>query len=738
MVTFANVDTTIHVSCGVLSTLLVHAALWSAAFSVARAWPAQITLADRLLVAFSVALFQSVAITLAAAAVGMMTPVVVGGLSLAISAALLFFTDGWRQLKTFKAEIAEASGNRIKEIAQSEPLTIVASAPGIVFFLVVFSYAVIRPPMGYDPLNYHLTIAATAFQSGTFPVVFFPPYFDLYAWFPANGAVFTLWTIMWMGCDLWLPFVNLPFLLALFLAIYLLAKDLGLCRSVSVALTSAFLTMPLFAMLATEAYVELPLWAMFFVASRFALLAARLDSNLFFFVAGLCGLMIGTKTTGFLLAILVFAWYAIAAFRLNSLYLQCLFRSSIFLFAGVVLFGSYFYIRNYLLSGNPLYPYPVRLAGFEIFKGQADLDVVLSRTTVLGYLDFWQDLGRIFYALIGDTTKITKFSWSLGPTGFAALLIGPPFALCGLFLSRYRREYLILTIAGLVIVLAWLFLPFSGEFLLFNVRFVWPGVVLFGLLATSAFISIFQPQPFILVALILALQTSSFFFTHAPVSATTGGILACTLVIVGFTMLLARISRRLGVKIEGFSFPASRPRLAFVVASMLAITILVVAFWHEHREQTRVASYREATDQLLVSEYADCLAAVERQVPRGTLAVALEAQSHGFLYPLFGSHFQRQVIYIHNGPEDSRLHSDYPSGNPRQSPDKDAWLRHLALAAPDALLVFLNPVEGSKPIESTWAESRADLFQVQYRSPWCELYRVEKLRLPSLSHIIGQ
>lgn len=731
-----SVDGVLHVIVGSLLTLLIHGALWAGAWTMSGALSASHGLGDRLLATFSLALFQAVGITLGAAALGLLNPAVVGAASVAVSTALaLSARMACRGRAAGKARApgppiaGRAIAHAIDEFWVSDPLTPVVAVPGVAFFLLLFLQAIPRPPMGFDSLNYHLTIAATAIQTHGFPIVFLPPYFDLYAWFPANGAVFSIWTLLWMGCDLWVAFVNVPFLAALVVSLYLLARDLGLERAPSAALTSAFVTVPMFAMLATESYVEVPLWAMFFVALRFALISAREEAGAFPVVAGLCGVMAGTKTVGLLLAFLVFAVHASVAFRPSLDSVGILLRRAAYVLAGFLIFGSFFYIRNYIESGNPIYPVPVRVFGLEVFPGQTDLDSRLGATTVAAHLDFLWSSGNLVRAILGEVFT-PNASWGLGPTGLAAILLGLPFGWKALA-ARTHRPASALFVAGLLVLAAWFCLPYGGKFLFSNVRFAFPGAVLLGLVAASGLSGILPSRPPLLTSGIVLLQVSSFYFANVPVSTTAGVAAAALAVMAGLAVLARRLADDRNVSLQGFRLPASRPRRALVLAGVLGIALFAVARWHDTRDRGRIASYRDATEpyQLQVAENADCLAAVERHVPRGRLAVALEPHCRGFLFPLFGSHLQREVLYVHNGPEDSRLHSDYPSGNPRLRPDLNSWLRHLAEASPDALLVFLDPVEGEIPIESHWASVRRDLFRLEFRSDRCELHQIDKRRL---------
>ncbi len=726
-----TVDSGLHVLLGVTLTLLVHGALWVGAASVAAVWPAALGVADRLLVAFSLAVFQVVGLTLAAAALGLLKAEVLGFASVTLSVVAVIATCRLRRagiLALFEfggpRELVLAVWVRLRSIASSDPMVFLVLAPGAAFFALLYLYALPRPPMGFDPLNYHLTIAATAIQTGTFPIVFFPPYFDLYAWFPANGTIFSIWTMLWMGCDLGLALVNLPFLAAMGLALYLLARGLGVGRTTSAAVASALSTVPMMAMLATEAYVEVPMWALFFVALRFATKSGPgSGSGLFGLTAGLCGVLTGVKSNALLLVVLILLIHLAPASRLDRAFLRGLLRRIGLLLFAMVIFGSYFYIRNYLLSGNPVYPYPVKVFGVEVFPGQPDRDSRLFAASIAANFDYLWESGKLLKAIVGDVW--TPFaSWGLGPTGLASLLLGATAGLWSAIGSRNRVASAFL-LAGLVNLAAWFVMPYGGNFLFYNVRFAYPSVALLGLLAAHALERAWPNRPALLWA-ILVCQVLTFFFTNISITAGLGWTLACVAAVAGVgglctrapalrTWMTARLTR-------------SRSRQCLLVGVLAGLAVYLIAHWHDVSERDRIASYREATEpyRLQVSVFADCLAAVERHLPRGRLAVALEPYRRGFLSPLFGSHLQREVFYVHNGPESSRLHSDYPYGNPRLAPDEGSWLRHLAQASADALLVYLDANENVVPIESQWAASRPERFRLLYRSEWCELYRIDR------------
>lgn len=184
---------------------------------------------------------------------------------------------------------------------RKEPSLLFALSPVVAFYLALYTTAIFSPPLGYDPLNYHLTIAATAIQRHDLSPVFFPRFFHLYAYFPENALLFSIWIMLLVGCDLLLSFVNAPFLLLWLFSVYKIARHIHISRHLSLLLSSTTLTFPMMAHLATEAYAEPVLWACFFGAIRFALLGTK------GFVPAmlLCGILFGTKITSIPLSLLV-------------------------------------------------------------------------------------------------------------------------------------------------------------------------------------------------------------------------------------------------------------------------------------------------------------------------------------------------------------------------------------------------------------------------------------------------
>jgi len=127
--------------------------------------------------------------------------------------------------------------------------------------------------------------------------------------------------------------------------------------------------------------------------------------------------------------------------------------------------------------------------------------------------------------------------------------------------------------------------------------------------------------------------------------------------------------------------------------------------------------------RIAMNIYADCLEAVEKHVPKGKVAIALN-ETAGFMYPFLGMHLERELTYINIGHDDFRLHYMFPMANPRASEDKEAWIRRVMDASPDALLVLRVTGDRDEPVEKRWAIERQDIFKKMFQDEWCSLFLI--------------
>ena len=239
--------------------------------------------------------------------------------------------------------------------------------------------------VGDNALTYHLPSAAQWLQTGRLGLYntwFFNPA-NTYS--PLAGSTFLVWLIAPIGTDLIAQFAQMPALILIFLAIVQIARSLGVRVSIgALAATGALLSRPFI----SEAILvkDDQFLAAFFLAAVAGCASERLKDRLGPWRIGIAiGLFFATKYTALLTAP-IFLLLIDAPFRarhqadLNENELLLHQRRIIGLPTGglfwwfavlgsIVIIAGPWYVRNWILTANPLYPVPIGLPGVEIFKG---------------------------------------------------------------------------------------------------------------------------------------------------------------------------------------------------------------------------------------------------------------------------------------------------------------------------------------------------------------------------------
>jgi hypothetical protein len=717
-------DSLLHVTAGSAFFAALNLALLAGAGHAAGAFRGLVPL-DRLLATLSIAAMQIVAVLTGCGALGLIAPLPVAAASLVCSLALFLGTRRQGSL----AWVRELKTDLQGAMADSPHLAWIA-APAAATGIIALAYAASRPPLGFDSLTYHLTLAAHMMRTGDLSLFYFPHFFDLYAYMPANGDLFSVWTMLPFSCDFLLPFVNLPFVAMLALGLYRTARELGTSRAASLAVASALSTPPVFLTVLTESYVDLPLFACFAAALRFALVGARLGSTgTLVLSAGLAGLMIGTKSTGLLPAAIIFLLHALLVLppaRPWPRAAAAIGRHAAWMVAGTLLLGAAFYVRNWLASGNPLYPVPLDLPGLPPFPGQEHLRNSLGHTTLFAYLEHALRTGQWLSALLGET--FTPYSaWGLGPVGLAAIATAPLTPILAVLARRAgldplrHRALQVLVLLGVFATVAYVFTPYSGKFMVFNVRFLYPAVAMFAVAAAGALTVVGVPGTH-LVAAFLLLQVGGFWFSNLPITSRAGLILVAAALALP---LLPAAAAALARHRRPDQPPRPRWRRALTTLAIVALVLAGLTALHDHRDRNRYQAWRQADEpfRLVVRHMADCWSALDRALPAGRVAVAAEDSRNAFLFPLFGSHLSRDVLYVNVMSPDRRAAHLWPEGRIRTRPDRATWLAHLDAADPDVLFLFRD-AEEDIPVESRWVRDLPERFEPIRIDETCAVYRV--------------
>jgi len=544
------------------------------------------------------------------------------------------------------------------------------------------------PPLATDALTYHLPAAVQWLQHrriDLFATWFFNPA-NTYS--PLAGSLFGCFLLAPVGNDALARFVQIgPLLLIFFSLIQLGRRCGGSTPAATILALAAVLSRPLLSQ-SDLAKDDL------FVAAFFCVVAANLAAdNLHqpFSAARIgiaLGLMLATKYTA-LLALPMFLLALDAPLRARWRW-----RHWTCAIGAMLMLAGPWYLRNWILTGNPVFPVTVNL-GLIHFPGLFSVSPSrllaaprgLRATLMEGYFGMPPAL-FILLALAWAAALLRTARSLLADPQRRLLILGPPI---GLLLFRYLSPYA-------------------------EVRFVLPVFVLMFAAAATALAGAPWLQAVSLVIAALAVGTS---FSSAHLADIAIFCAAAALTVVAGLLLW-----RLDVEVLGLR--RGIPRAASLLVAIAAFFALTL--WPAY-----LADYRAAIPALWYIAYGpkgDLWTFADQNIPASaTLAYA----NQFMIYPLFGFDHRRKVIYA---PLVSKLSirdltmpphlsgeqiADAATAAANRVVDRDAWLRHLADAGAQYLLVGAD----GRPPEADLARDDPRHFRQIFQNEAGLVYRID-------------
>lgn len=213
----------------------------------------------------------------------------------------------------------------------------------LIFGLVIFYFSLLgftTGPWEGDSLAYHLPLASELLRGN------FGDYSNLLYYYPASVHVILS---IFMALHLPLQLFNVVGLILLFASVYWLGSRLGLNKSNSIIFGVSVALLTPMARLITTQTIDVYLATIY--ATLLGLLLKPQKNWRYFSLVGLfIGLLLGAKYTGPLfLAVLVMVFFWSIKKFVTKKYLLL---TSVL----TILFGGVWYLRNWLLQGDPIYP----------------------------------------------------------------------------------------------------------------------------------------------------------------------------------------------------------------------------------------------------------------------------------------------------------------------------------------------------------------------------------------------
>jgi len=324
------------------------------------------------------------------------------------------------------------------------------------------------PPFVWDALTYHLTNVAAWTQQGRIGL-FEAPVARIYS--PANFEVLSTWLTVFIHHDMMIEAAGIPSYILAVLAVYATTRGLGLSRSGSLLGALAYGSTPALLLATTGTKNDPQVAAVYLGVMALGVDLYRrrdgLGGKTLLGQSVLIVLMalyaVGTKIyivhmlPGLALVVLSGAWAegtlrsflgafrdSLPSFRQASTGYRL--ALSLALAAGIFL-GGYWNVRNWVLTGNPFYPYGVTIGNEQIIES-GDRIAHLGLDTLVENLRLLADkFGDRLGPIQPDLPNTTGWGWF-------AYVLGVPSFLWGLV----RRRRLWPVMAGFLASLVVLFL----------------------------------------------------------------------------------------------------------------------------------------------------------------------------------------------------------------------------------------------------------------------------------------
>lgn len=354
----------------------------------------EFSLAERILGAFIGTVCQIVGTTLILGAAHYLSWWPLCMLNAVLIAGLAFFNGLMEARRLLISDIIDTLTFSWRLLRSSTVVFILGIIALLVIAWVVY-LGQLMPPFCFDAWSYHLPWAAFARQEGHLG-----PFDQPMRWiniFPKNTDILFLWWILGTGTERWANGVQAPFGIASMLACYLLARRVGARRIDAAVAGLLVMSIPVVVHQMWMALVDVSgmcgsLASLAFLSRR------RLTPGALVLAGCSAGFIVGTKGSGMFvfIGLLLFLLYRMLSLGMDSLHSSPGSRLrnmalSLALFAGLAFaFGSFFYLRNWVLHGNPTAEYELRVGPVLLFEGKD-----------LQNAHFYRDLigGRLYDAL---------------------------------------------------------------------------------------------------------------------------------------------------------------------------------------------------------------------------------------------------------------------------------------------------------------------------------------------------
>jgi hypothetical protein len=592
------------------------------------------------------------------------------------------------------------------------------------------------PPLAWDCLTYHLTFATVWLKKGTLMLFKAPDQIAYAGLFPINGEIFASWLILPYYNDLLVNIMNFPISFLGGVSSYAIARELGLTRKEASFVPALICFAPVIYSQITTEYLDIATFTFCCASVLFTLRYLRtgyLNDYILALVAA--GLLLGLKYNGIPAVGLIFIATSVKTIRLTA-HTGFIKKMSL-IFLGIIIvgiLGGRQYLLNAIEAGNPLYPFPVKIANQEVFQGSLYLEDVKDWISEFERKEQWDK----FSLWEKEYRKFCYLSMAAGPKFFLFLII----AGISLFIRPHHlsKEIWYFVSAMWIIPVVLFYANTSTDFarraywIDGSFRFLSPFIALYtiqSLVFIKHKVGRYAKGIDVVFIAFIAWDILTINKSHFWEIAALYPLIIVTIVLFIVLLNLGLLKSRPGVAQGGNLLVSPRASQQGVITSqrwIMTVVVIIILFGglyflQCYRDTTRYGYYRGHLDlHTFPRKFVDAWEFLDQPGEKRRIAMTTgwNPPSHmWFFYPLFGRLLQNDIAYIsakYNWDVPTWLHRGSLRGN-----DFSIWLFNLKREKIDYILV-----QKPWPIELQWIDRERKLFQLVFSNRDCKIFKYNK------------
>jgi len=323
-----------------------------------------------------------------------------------------------------------------------------------VLWILVLVY--LFPVFDMDGLVYHMVSAAGWIQDGRIHEL---PYHIWSNVYPHNTELVSTWLLLFLKSDTFIDGLQLIFCFGGMLATAGIAKHIGLSKVNAVISGMLFLLTPIVLVQCRTTYIDVAFASMFLISFYFLLRFESERKMVDLFLSALAaGFTLGMKYsalpyTGMVLLILILILLReLLGRRIGS---SGFLQGIVLILLPVFVLGTVWYMRNWVLYGNPFHPFTITLLGHELFHGIGTPQEVLYNNAntpeQLRNIPYWK---QIWTSWISEP-EVTVYDQRLGGLGLQWILLEfPAIIILGVYGLFKQRKYVWMMLIPLALIFA--------------------------------------------------------------------------------------------------------------------------------------------------------------------------------------------------------------------------------------------------------------------------------------------